>query len=67
MDQIFRLRSLYAEQRKVPKDILVNFIMKKMKDEIWKLHFTNPIEYTGGESDYTERVTKIGDTGKEEI
>lgn len=35
------------EQRRVPRDVLVNMLTKKMKDEILKLSFLNPMEVKG--------------------
>lgn len=47
LDQIYRLKSLYSEQKKIPKDVPVNFLTKKLKDEKIKQSFLNLIEYKG--------------------
>lgn len=47
IDQIFRLRSSDAEQKKLLKDALVNVLTKKLKDEILRQGYLNPIEYRG--------------------
>lgn len=39
LDQVFRLRSSYAEQKKIPRDVLVNALTKKMREEIIKQGF----------------------------
>lgn len=47
LDQVFGSKSLYAEQRKIPRDVLVNVLTKKMKEEILNQSIWNPIKVKG--------------------
>lgn len=45
LDHVFRIRSSYATKNKRPRDIIVNVMSKKMRDQIVLLSSKNPIEY----------------------
>lgn len=56
LDQVFRLRSRYAEKEGMPQDIIVSVSTRRMKEEILKLSYDNPIDFKGGGDDYSERT-----------
>lgn len=47
LDQIYRLRLRFAEKEGVPRDVIVNTTTKKLKEEILRQCYENPIEYKG--------------------
>lgn len=47
LDQIFSLRASYRNKDKGPRDVLVNVLSKKLKDEIVQQSLQSPIEYNG--------------------
>ncbi|XP_042295175.1 uncharacterized protein LOC121915227 [Sceloporus undulatus] len=44
IDRMFRLNSKIAKQKKIPRDIVIYFLRKEMKDRILKLHNEKPLE-----------------------
>lgn len=47
LDQVFRLRSRYAEREGIPQDVMVNVLTQRMKEEILRQSYENPIEFKG--------------------
>lgn len=45
LDQVFRLRSRFNRWENTPRDIMVSVLSKKLKDEILRQSYQNPIEY----------------------
>lgn len=46
-DLVYRVRSFYAEKKNLPKDVIVQFTTKNMKEDIMKEHFQNPLKVEG--------------------
>lgn len=64
-DIVYRVRSSYAEKKNLPKDAIVQFVTKKMKEGIMKEQFQNPLKMEG-ENNCDERATKE-DCSKEKL
>lgn len=47
LDQVYRLKARYAEREGKVQDIIVNLLTRRMKEDILKLSFENPINYKG--------------------
>lgn len=46
-DLIYRVNSAFAEQKNLPRDVIVQLLMKRMKEEILRKHYKNPLEIDG--------------------
>lgn len=47
LDQIYELRPSLVEQKNFPGNIIANMLNKKLKEDILRHSFDNPIEYDG--------------------
>lgn len=66
IDLIYTVKSFYTEKKNLPRDIIVQFITKKLKEDILTQQYKSPLR-TEGKHNYNERITKEDLTGKKEI
>lgn len=47
MDLIYRVNSIYAEKKNIPRDVIVQLLTKKMKEDILREQYKTPLEIDG--------------------
>lgn len=47
IDLVYRVHSTYAESEKFSRDVIIQFMSKKMKEDVLREHFQNPFRIQG--------------------
>lgn len=47
LEQVYRVNSKYAMQNQIPRDVVVQFSSRKMKEELLNKIYKDPLEYEG--------------------
>lgn len=58
IDTVYRVNSNYAAQNKIPRDIVVQFSSKKMKEEILSKSYKDPLELEGDQIKILKELPK---------